>query len=206
VNLFAPIADELAALISGIEYREADTVIVQVNNHLIKSSYTIKRLLGISMLASATGNAQSSAIANVNKILKKLGYRSERVHQYTEGKNRVGVYAVVNHDCVHRSTIYRALEVKYKEYLESLHRDSNNKDAYIKSLCIDDVSAMDGDSSESTEDIAEGLRWIIDHPEDCGSIRSTTSKIELVEASKLLSESERSSLKNIVIEHNNRAA
>lgn len=206
-DIFAPVIDSALEIAKGnIEYKDTDPEIIRVSNYLVSRRYDIHRLTGLMMLPFDPNNKQTSPIATFNKLLKIMGFKSESQGQQKEGNRRVYRYRVVNGNCAHRQTIYEALERRYREEFGDVHKDSNSKDTVLESLCIEDRLAVHNDLCQSIEDIVEGLRWIIDHPEDYESIRSTISRIELVKASKLLTESELIALRSIENSRSNRAA
>lgn len=206
-EVFEPVIEYLLELGKGeLEYVELDSDVIRVNKYLIAKWETIKRLTGMMMLPQSSGNKQSSPIANINKMLKFMGFKPESQGQRTEGKRRIYRYRVVNGDCVHRQTIYDALERRYREEFTEVHKDSNTVSLLLESLCIEDISAISNDSSDSLDSPVDELRYIIKYPEYYETIRSGISHSDLLKASKLLSESELNTLRSIENNRNNRAA
>jgi hypothetical protein len=144
IDLLAPIARHLEDLAKGREYKADDPAVVAIQACGLKHSYLFWALFGLTIKdeeIDSIGKRQNTSIATVNKILKKLGYQSERVKQIGTGTDRVSIYQVTNSECPHRQTIYQALETRYREYLASTHTISNLEERDLKSVC--DVSDVD---------------------------------------------------------------
>lgn len=206
-DIFEPTIEYLLEMGKGeLEFVESDSEVIRVNNYLVGKWETVKKLTGLMMLPQSSGNKQSSPIANINKMLKFMGFKPESQGQRTEGGKRVRRYRVVNGDCIHRQTVYESLERRYGEEFGELHKDLSDKDTRLESLCIDDISAISNDSSDSIEDTANELRYAIEYPEHYDTIRAGHNQLDLIKASKLLSESELTALRTIENNRNKRAA
>jgi hypothetical protein len=169
VDLLAPIARHLEDLATGREYKADDPAVLAIQEWGLKEYQLFERLFGLKIKAEETdslGKKQNTAIATVNKILKKLGYKSERTKQLGTGTDRVNVYQVTNSECPHRQTIYQALETKYREHLASTHTVSNMEERGIKTVCV--VSDVDTKSVIPDDDPPD---WI--SPENIQSIIPT---------------------------------
>ena len=121
VDLFAPIRSDLDYLASGGEYRDGDDIVDRIHQWGLDNSYLIWSLLTLNIRETTidTDNKrQNSPIAAVNKILKRLGYRTTSRKEGAR-KCQVVVYRVDNADCPHRQTIYEALERKHREFLDA---------------------------------------------------------------------------------------
>jgi len=142
VDLLAPIAKHLEDLASGREYMADDEAVLAIQAWALKENHTFGQLFG---LAIKVDDGRNSAIATVNKILKKLGCKCERTKQLGTGVDRVNVYQVTNSDCEHRLTIYEALENRHCEQLGATHRFSNSNNPTIKNLCVDGQTQLELD-------------------------------------------------------------
>jgi hypothetical protein len=162
VDLLAPIAQHLEDLATGREYKADDPAVVAISEFGLKQNYLFWALFGLTIKASeidSLGKKQNTAIATVNKILKKLGYLSERTKQLGTGTDRVSIYQVTNSECPHRQTIYQALEIRYREHLASTHTLSNKEERDIKSVCV--VSDVDTKSAIPDDDPPEKIQSTI---------------------------------------------
>ena len=125
IDLLAPIARHLEDLASGREYRADDPAVVAIQDWGVKNSYRahlFRALFGLTIKAEeidSLGKKQNTAIATVNKILKKLGYQAEVIRKEGSRDEQVRVFGVTNSECPHRQTIYQALELKYKAHIEN---------------------------------------------------------------------------------------
>ena len=152
VDLLSPIVPHMEDLASGRNYQENDPAVVAIVTHALKLGYDFWRLFGLNIRPESIdskGRRQNSAIATVNKIIKKLGYNTDYKRVGDKG-SQVYVYFVTNANCPHRQTIYQALEVKYQEFLESGSQAevvtvSNKDDLYIETVTT--VSTSDTKSS-----------------------------------------------------------
>lgn len=162
VDLLAPIAQHLEDLATGREYKADDPAVIAIAEFGLKQNYLFWALFGLTIKASeidSLGKKQNTAIATVNKILKKLGYLSERTKQLGTGTDRVSIYQVTNSECPHRQTIYQALEIRYREHLASTHTLSNKEERDIKSVCV--VSNVDTKSAIPDDDPPEKIQSTI---------------------------------------------
>jgi hypothetical protein len=201
-DLFAPIKQELDLLVSGCQYRRDDAEVKRVSEYLIKRKNEIYRLLGLSMCEEVPGAAHTTPIANVNKVLKKLGYDVKCKHQLAEGKNRPRTYAVTNFDCTYTKQIMDSLKLKYKELMTATNEVSN-KDIYTETSFVDSDELA---SYQAYSDNARLLLLVCDHPEEYGLYRSVLTDEDLTAASKELPNYRRQELKKIVVEYNKKAA
>jgi len=148
VDLLAPIAKHLQDLASGREHTADDEVVEAIQTWALKNGYLFWQLFGLTIKTSeidSIGKKQNTAIATVNKILKKLGYRCERTKQLGTGVDRVNVYQVTNSDCVDRLTIHQALENRYQGQLGTTHTFFNDNNPNIKSVCVDTQTQLELD-------------------------------------------------------------
>ena len=214
VTLLSPVADYVADL-SQREYSESDPVVEQMNNYLIINSYKFFVLFGLHIKGESIdsqGRRQNTSIANVNKVMRKIGYESDRVKQLGTGRDRTSIYRVINSDCLHRETIFLALEAKYSEYLASTHTVFKQEDLYIKTVCVDPIPILQEEdppdfSIEEVEDVAAALELAVAHPEDyLFIIRSTYSSKLLQAAAQLLPAVMRDELKKLVLSANQEVA
>lgn len=143
IDLLAPIAQQLEDLATGRKYRADDPAVLAIQACGMKNQRLFEMLFDLFIDIDAGRN---SAIGTVNKILKKLGYKSSRVSQIGSTGQRVGVYQVSNSECPHRITIYQALTERYKSYvvnstqLDTMHRFSK-VDLTLENQCM--VSELD---------------------------------------------------------------
>jgi hypothetical protein len=138
IDLLAPIAAHLEDLASGREYKGDDPAVVAVQEWLVKNNYLAWVLFGLNMKVEQTdsiGKRQNSSIATVNKILKKLGYKSEVIRKEGSRSNQVRVFGVTNSNCEHRQTIYQALTQKYESY----NVNSTQLDTVVTFLEVDPI-------------------------------------------------------------------
>jgi hypothetical protein len=199
VKLFAQMANRIFAIVDRGSYRNDSEDAIELRRFAIANWGDFWSLFGLTMREDMTVNTI------VSKIFKKLGWQTER-SQTDRRKKGNDTYLIINRDCQHAKDIEAALERRYVKVLEDMHAVSNKENLHVETACIEDISAISNGYSESIEDIAEGLRWIINHPEDYGSIRSTINPLDLLKASKLLSESEIIALRLIENSRLNRAA
>lgn len=214
VRLLNPIADAITDLI-GREYQEGDEVVTNFSDYLVQQAYEIDRLFGLKIKQATigtNGRRQNTAIANINKLLKRLGYLADRVKRMGTGTDRIDVYRVVNADCQHRDTIYQSLETKYGAEIESTSTVFNMDSTYIKTVDVipepdtkppipisDPPIPIDKDLTETIE----LLRLAITYPCDYLSIvRQTIARGTLDRASRYLSAEERKILRFLVVAHN----
>lgn len=148
VDLFAPIRPDLDHLASGGEYRDGDDIVDRIHQWGLDNSYLIWSLLTLNIRETTidTDNKrQNSPIAAVNKILKRLGYRTTSRKEGAR-KCQVVVYRVDNADCPHRQTIYEALERKHRELLNAYPNQvsvvSNQENMILKTTDTDPPSTL----------------------------------------------------------------
>jgi hypothetical protein len=142
VELFGQMADQIADLASGREYREDDPAVIAIQSIALQKGFGFWSLFGLNIRpegVDSSGRTINSAIATTNKIIKKLGYRSEVVSKEGGRGNQIRVYQVANANCPHRQTILDALEQKYGEKLESLAQTavvtfSNTEETLLKNV------------------------------------------------------------------------
>lgn len=201
VRLFGQIASILFAIVDRGWCGNNDADSIALWKFAIAHSFEFWSLFGLTMREDMTVNTI------VTKILKKLGWQTERQKGKDRTKKGDDTYLIVNRDCQHAKDIEQALERRYAKVLAGMSEVSNSNTLHnIESADIDDRLAISNDDGQSIEDIASILRLAITHPEEYQLYRSVLDPKLMDEASKLLSEIERSALKKIVIEHNNRAA
>jgi hypothetical protein len=173
VDLLAPIAQHLEDLATGREYKADDPAVVAIQAWGLKENYLFWALFGLTIKASeidSLGKKQNTAIATVNKILKKLGYKAEVIRKEGSRDEQIRVFGVTNSECPHRQTIYQALELKYKTYVEnSTQLDtvvtvSNKEERDIKTV----TTVSDVDTKSAIPD---------DDPPDCISSQNIQSII-----------------------------
>jgi hypothetical protein len=199
VKLFTQIANLVFGIKDRGSYRNDSEDAIKLRKFAIAHSYEFWALFGLTMREDMTVNTI------VSKILKKLGWQTER-QQTDRRKKGNDTYLIINRDCQHAKDIETALERRYAKVLADMHAVSNKGNLYIETACIEDISAISNDSSDSLESLAEELRYIIKYPEYYETIRSGISHSDLLKASKLLSESELNTLRLIENNRNNRAA
>jgi hypothetical protein len=142
VALLDPIADAIADL-SGREYSEDDEIVVKMNDYLLSKSYDVYRLFRLHIKPESIdskGRRQNTRIANVNKVLKKMGWESGEVKQLGARGDRTSIYKISNLDCPHRQTIYAALELKCRDLELLVQTDFDKDNSYIKTVCTDSKS------------------------------------------------------------------
>ena len=214
VTLLSPVADYVTDLIQR-EYSESDPVVEKMNNYLIANDYKFFVLFKLHIKSESIdsqGRRQNTSIANVNKVMRKIGYESDRVKQLGTGKDRTSIYRVINSDCLHRETIFLALEAKYAEHLASTHTVFRQEDLYIKTVCVDSISIIPDDDPpdfpiEEIEDAVEALELALAHPQDyLQVVRSTCCRELLQAAARLLPEAARVELKKLVMNSNREVA
>jgi hypothetical protein len=133
IDLFAPIRPHLEDLASGREFKEDDPALLAIQAEALKRKYLMWELFGLDIKpeqSSSRGRQTHTEIATTNKILRKLGYVVKKVRAEGVRGAQVRVYAVTNANCLHRQTIYDALELKYQNYMAS----SNQSDAVNTNL------------------------------------------------------------------------
>ena len=144
VKLLGQIADYVTDL-AGREYSEEDPAVQKFNQYLMQKWYDFE-LYGLHIKSESIdsqGRKQNTAIANVNKVMKKLGYEADRVKRLGTGKDRVSIYRITNANCPHRQTIYQALEIKYREKIESTSTEFNKEDIYINSVDVEEINPIE---------------------------------------------------------------
>jgi hypothetical protein len=125
VDLLVPIAQHLEDLATGREYTADDSAVVAIQAFALKHSYLFWALFGLTIKTEeidSIGKRQHTAIATVNKILKKLGYKSEVIRKEGGRNEQIRVFGVTNSECPNRQTIYQALALKYKMHVENSTR------------------------------------------------------------------------------------
>ena len=219
IDLLAPIVQYLEDLATGREYQADDPAVLAIQAWGIRNKYLFWALFG---LAIDIDTGRNSAIGTVNKILKKLGYRSSRVRQVGgRAEQKIGVYQVGNSDCPYRQTIYQALTERYKNYcvnstrFDTVHRFSN-EDSILENQCT--VSQFDTKSAileedppdfpiEEIKEAAAALKLALAHPQDyLQVVRSTCSRKLLQAAARLLPEAARVELMKLVVSSNREVA
>jgi hypothetical protein len=225
VDLLAPIAAQLEDLASGREYKADDPAVVAIQEWGLKNNYLFWALFGLSIKAEETdsiGKRQNTAIATVNKILKKLGYKSEVIRKEGGKNEQVRVFGVTNSECPHRQTIYQALELKYKAHIENSTQLDTVVTVFNRELDIKTVTTVSNSdtkspipiedpppyhSSEDIESAAEVLAVAADEPGEVAlevitNLRAIWDRDLLMAAAKLLPVAQRSKLKQIVVQLN----
>jgi hypothetical protein len=142
IALLDPIANFITDL-TGREYSEDDEIVVKMNDYLLSKSYDVYRLFGLHIkaeLIDSKGRRQNTRIANVNKVLKKMGWESGEVKQLGARGDRTSIYKISNLDCPHRQTIYTALELKCRDLELLVQTDFDKDNSYIKTVCTDSKS------------------------------------------------------------------
>jgi hypothetical protein len=138
----------------------------------------------------------------VSKIFKKLGWKTERQKGKDRSKKGDDTYVITNRDCQHAIDIEAALERRYAKIIEAM---SVVSDSINSNLEIADTAMSEG-SECTSEEICGLLRIVIADPNEYPIYRSVISRENLHRGSKLLTDSERSTLKSIVTEYNKQAA
>jgi hypothetical protein len=225
VDLLAPIAQHLQDLATSREYKANDPAVVAIQEWGLKNSYLFWALFGLTIKAEeidSIGKRQNTAIATVNKILKKLGYKAEVIRQEGSNGKQIRVFGVTNSECPHRQTIYQALELKYKTYIEnSTQFDTiitvSNTELDIKNVINVSTSdtksiVLEADppdylSSDNIESVAETLVVALDQPHEVAlevitDLRTIWERDLLEAAAQLLPSAQRSKLKQIVVKLN----
>jgi hypothetical protein len=122
VDTLQPIVDDLLDLASGRDYDINDPAVARVNAWCLENSFQAYKLFQIHFNVQSIdehGCIRNSAIANVNKVLRKIGFKAKSTRQQGTGKARIYIYQVENHDCEHRALVYKALDIKYKDAFET---------------------------------------------------------------------------------------
>jgi predicted RNA-binding Zn-ribbon protein involved in translation (DUF1610 family) len=117
VDLLAPIA-AMAHELASREYCEGDEVVEKFNQYLLTKGYQFYILFGLHInpeTIDTKGRRRNTAINNVNKVMRKLGYQPEEARREGKRGEQKSIYMVTNTNCPHRQTIYQALEQKHKE-------------------------------------------------------------------------------------------
>jgi hypothetical protein len=196
VNLFSLFSRQLCSLVERGDFRNDSPDAIEIRNLAIKHSYEFWVLFGLTMRDDMSPNTI------VSKILKKIGYITERHKSSNRSKKGDDTYAIANRDCQHAIDIEAALERRYAKIIEAMSVVSDNINSSLKSADM----AMSEGSECTSEEICGLLRIVIADPNEYPIYRSAISRENLHRGSKLLSDSEISTLKNIVTEYNKQAA
>jgi hypothetical protein len=220
-DLLTPITQHLEDLATGREYKADDPAVVAIQAWGLKENYLFWALFGLTIKASeidSLGKKQNTAIATVNKILKKLGYQSHVIKKQGSRNEQIRVFGVTNSECPHRQTIYQALELKYKAHIENstqfdtvvtLSNLENNELKTVTTVSdVDTKSPIPEDnpprSLEETVSVADTLSLVVNLPEQqaiegLANLRLVWDRDLLASASKLLVVGERAKLKEIML-------
>jgi hypothetical protein len=211
MDLLQPIVKDLADLATGRKYTEQDPAVIEIQKFAVRKSYLFSTLFSLT-IGDATelkcnGTVKNTAISTANKILKRLSYKAECVERIGPRGDRQRVYAVVNHDCEHRSTIETALNQRYADLIAKVDQEGVST-LFIHEL--GDIKKADTPycdpalSDENVESVRDALAIVVDLSiEDAldglADLRSAwRDKILLQRAANLLSVEQRSKLKQIV--------
>lgn len=200
VRLFAQMANKIFAIVECGWYRNDSEDAIELRKFAIAHSSEFWSLFGLAMREDMTVNTI------VGKIFKKLGWQTERQKGKDRAKKGEDTYLIINRDCQHAKDIEQALERRYEKVLAGLSEVSNNNNLHIETSDNIDKSFINNGCNDSVEDAASLLRLTIAHPQEYPVYRETIPAEIFREASKLLSKSERSTIKSIVIEHSRKNA
>jgi hypothetical protein len=196
VNLFSLFSRQLCSLVDRGDFRNDSPDAIEIRDLAIKHSYEFWVLFGLTMREDMSANTI------VSKILKKIGYITERHKSSDRSKKGDDTYTIANRDCQHAIDIEAALERRYAKIIEAMSVVSDSINSILKSADM----AMSEGSECTSEEICGLLRIVIADPNEYPIYRSVISRENLHRGSKLLTDSERSTLKNIVKEYNKQAA
>jgi hypothetical protein len=163
VELFGQMADQITDLASGREYREDDPAVIAIQSIALQKGFGFWSLFGLNIRpegVDSSGRTINSAIATVNKIIKKLGYQSKVVSKEGARGNQIRIYQITNANCPHRQTILDALERKYGEKLESLTQNTVVTFSNIEEVILENVTTVSQDTKPPDpppEDISDIL-------------------------------------------------
>jgi|GEM_PF-482242 len=133
VDLFANIMPWIDKLIEQGEYQEGDELVLNIQADAIKKAYGFWAVTSLVVQPESIdllGKRQNTAIATLNKILKKLGYQISSRRVGPRGA-QVTVYSVVNADCPHRATMYAAMQLKHQKFLSG---DQSSADTSVETV------------------------------------------------------------------------
>jgi hypothetical protein len=196
VKLFTQMANILFAIVECGWYRNDSDDAIELRKFAIAHSFEFWSLFGLAMREDMTVNTI------VSKIFKKLGWKTERQKGKDRSKKGDDTYVITNRDCQHAIDIEAALERRYAKIIEAM---SVVSDSINSNLEIADTAMSEG-SECTSEEICGLLRIVIADPNEYPIYRSVISRENLHRGSKLLTDSERSTLKSIVTEYNKQAA
>lgn len=117
VTMMQPIVADLMDLGSGRDFDNYDPAVKRIADWAIKNSYDLRRFFRFQFKAktdATNGKTANSATATANKMLKAIGFKSERTSQRRENGERISVYSVTNTNCEMRADIEKALTTKFK--------------------------------------------------------------------------------------------
>jgi hypothetical protein len=180
VRLLHPIAAAIIDLASGREFMASDEIVLRIARYMRSNSYQFWMLFGLQsgeQSIDSKGRSRNTDIMLAGKLLRKLGWQSQRVRQLGTGKDRLSVFAVTNYDCEHRHLVERALNRRYAQTIASAagieiakHATFISNIPIIKVACLDDSQSLESnlpaDSSDSIlQEIAEALTIALVHRE-----------------------------------------
>lgn len=196
VRLITEVAKLMASILQRGDFRNDSEDAIELRAFAIKRWGDFHSLFGLTMREDMSVNTIAS------KIFKKVGYVTERHKSLDRSKKGDDTYVITNRDCQHAKDIEAALERRYAKIIEGLSVVSDSIKSNIESADM----AMSEGSECTSEEICGLLRIVIADPNEYPIYRSVISRENLIRGSKLLSDSERSILKNIVTEYNKQAA
>ena len=129
VDLLQPIKDDLLDLASGRDYDKNDPAVARINAWCLRNSFQAYKFFKInfnSEIVDSHGCVRNTAIANVNKVLRVIGFKPKSTRQVGSKKDRIYIYQVENAGCEHRELVNRAMAITHKETIE---KDENIQSA-----------------------------------------------------------------------------
>jgi hypothetical protein len=129
VDLLQPVREDLLDLASGRDYDKNDPTVARINAWCLRNSFQAYKFFKInfnSEIIDSHGCVRNTAIANVNKILRVIGFKPKSTRQVGSKKDRIYIYAVENAGCEHRELVNRAMAITHKETIE---KDENIQSA-----------------------------------------------------------------------------
>jgi hypothetical protein len=119
VNLMLPILADLTLLAESGEYDNNTPEVRSIAAYAVSKSMDFSKFYRFIIRAetvSEEGKRSNSCVATVNKLLRALGYKSERTSQRRDGKKRVDCYTVTNADDADAKAMMAALDRRFAKY------------------------------------------------------------------------------------------